>query len=167
MSRDKLTPERRSWNMSRIKSRNTKPELTVRSILHRMGFRFRLHGSKLPGKPDIVLSRHRAVIFVHGCFWHRHEGCKQATTPGNNREFWVKKFESNVTRDQINQIRLQELGWRVLVIWGCTVDKGPRAVAEQIESFLGAVRPYRLPIAQEQMVAEIRGQKPETRRESG
>ncbi|MBU0676720.1 MAG: very short patch repair endonuclease [Verrucomicrobia bacterium] len=92
---DHLTPEKRSWNMSRIRGKNTKPELIVRSLLHRMGYRFTVNGplnKKLPGKPDIVLPKYRTVIFVHGCFWHRHRGCKGSTTPSTRREFWKEKL---------------------------------------------------------------------------
>lgn len=89
--RDHLTPERRSWNMSRIRGKNTTPEMRVRSVLHRMGFRFRIHGKKLPGRPDVVLAKYKTVIFVHGCFWHRHRGCKNCTTPTNRREWWDKR----------------------------------------------------------------------------
>jgi DNA mismatch endonuclease (patch repair protein) len=117
--RDRLTKERRSWNMSRIRGKDTKPEMVVRSLLHRMGYRFRLHGKGLPGRPDIVLARHRIVVLVHGCFWHRHRGCKNCTTPTNNRKFWVKKLEGNAARDRLNRRALVRLGWRVVVIWEC------------------------------------------------
>src|SRR5687767_1623518 len=116
---DSLTKERRSWNMSRIRGRNTKPELIVRSTLHRLGYRFRLHGRDLPGRPDIILPRHRAVILVHGCFWHRHARCKYAYTPKSNLPFWQSKFEGNARRDRIAVRRLRKLGWRVVVIWEC------------------------------------------------
>jgi len=116
---DRLSRSHRSWNMSRIKSRDTSTELTVRSVLHDMGYRFRLHRKDLPGKPDIVLPKYRTVIFVHGCFWHRHTECKYAYTPKSNVEFWEKKFKANVERDQNNNRILQELGWRIIVIWEC------------------------------------------------
>jgi DNA mismatch endonuclease, patch repair protein len=119
---DSLTPAHRSWNMSRIKSRDTSPELKVRSILHRMGYRFRLHRKDLPGKPDIVLPKYRAVIFVHGCFWHRHLDCKYAYTPKSNIEFWEKKFSTNIKRDLRNKRLLQEQGWSVIVVWECQVN---------------------------------------------
>ena len=118
---DRLSPHRRSWNMSRIKGRNTRPERTVRSVLHRLGFRFRLHRRDLPGVPDIVLTRHRTVIFVHGCFWHRHTGCRFAYTPKSNAEFWLNKLTSNVKRDAVNVRKLRALGWTVLTIWECQV----------------------------------------------
>ena len=105
--------------MSRIKGRNTKPELAVRSLLHRMGYRFRLHRADLPGKPDIVLSRYRTVIFVHGCFWHRHKDCRFAYTPKSRTEFWLKKLEPNVIRDIQVKSDLELLGWRVITLWEC------------------------------------------------
>src|SRR4051794_30936789 len=97
---DRLSPERRSWNMSRIRSRDTKPEILVRSILHRLGFRFRKVGRKLPGKPDVILPKYRTVVFVHGCFWHRHGGCKMAYTPKSRVTFWARKFIANQNRDK-------------------------------------------------------------------
>lgn len=118
---DRLSQHHRSWNMSRIKGRDTKPERTVRSVLHRLGFRFRLHCRDLPGVPDIVLKRHRTVIFVHGCFWHRHAGCRFAYTPKSNAEFWLNKLTSNVKRDAVNARKLRGLGWTVLTIWECQV----------------------------------------------
>jgi DNA mismatch endonuclease (patch repair protein) len=105
--------------MSRIRGKDTKPEMVVRSLLHRMGYRFRLHGKGLPGRPDIVLARHKTVVFVHGCFWHRHRGCRNCTTPTHRREWWLKKLEGNAARDSRHQTALKELGWRVLVIWEC------------------------------------------------
>jgi DNA mismatch endonuclease, patch repair protein len=118
---DKLTEEKRSWNMSRIKGKDTKPELLVRSYLHKKGFRFTLHNSKLPGKPDICLPKYKTVIFVHGCFWHRHKGCKFATTPKSKIEFWKDKFEKNIIRDRKNTNLLKNLKWRVIVIWECEI----------------------------------------------
>lgn len=116
---DTLSPSRRSWNMSQIKGRNTAPELKVRSALHRAGFRFRLHRRDLPGTPDIVLPRFRTVIFVHGCFWHRHEGCKFAYTPKSRTEFWEEKFSRNMERDRRKILQLQQAGWNVEIIWEC------------------------------------------------
>ena len=120
---DRLSKARRSWNMSRIRGKDTGPERIVRSALHRLGFRFRLHGRELPGRPDIVLPKYRTVVFVHGCFWHRHRGCKNCTTPTNNRGFWVKKFEGNAARDKANARALRRCGWRVLVVWECEAEK--------------------------------------------
>lgn len=117
---DKAT---RSRMMSGIRSRNTRPEMKVRSALHRAGFRFRLHVANLPGKPDLVFPKHRAVLFVHGCYWHRHEGCAIASTPSTNREFWVSKFEANVKRDLQARDALLSDGWRVAVVWECVTRK--------------------------------------------
>lgn len=116
---DKLTPERRSWNMSQVRSKDTKPEQIVRSLLHRQGFRFRLHRKDLPGHPDIVLPKYATVILVHGCFWHRHEGCSDATTPKSRSEFWKKKFTENIMRDKRTTSALRAKGWRVIVVWEC------------------------------------------------
>jgi len=120
---DHLTQTKRSWNMSRIRSGNTKPEKIIRSTLHGMGYRFRLHKQNLPGKPDIVLPKYKTVIFVHGCFWHRHPGCKNATTPKTNAEFWQKKFLENVARDCLKKIDLEGLGWHVVIVWECETEK--------------------------------------------
>jgi DNA mismatch endonuclease (patch repair protein) len=116
---DVFTKSKRSEVMSRIKGRNTKPELAVRSLLHRMGYRFRLHRADLPGKPDIVLPRYQTLIFVHGCFWHRHKGCRFAYTPKTRMDFWLKKLESNVIRDIHVKSDLELLGWRVIIVWQC------------------------------------------------
>ncbi len=126
---------KRSEIMSRIRGRDTKPELVVRRIAHRLGFRFRLHRKDLPGSPDIVFPRYRAIIMVHGCFWHRHSGCKYAYTPKTRVQFWRNKFEGNVVRDRRNELALSERGWRTMVIWECE-SKDHQAVAERIESFL-------------------------------
>lgn len=120
---DRLSKEKRSWNMSRIKCKDTKPELAVRSLLHRMGYRFRLHKKDLPGKPDIVLPKYKTVIFVHGCYWHRHKGCKYAYNPKSKVDFWQKKFDGNVERDKKKRIELKQLGWNVIVIWECETKK--------------------------------------------
>lgn len=128
---DSLTPERRSWNMSRIKSGNTKPERLVRSLLHRMGYRFRLHRKDLPGRPDIVLPRYRRVVLVHGCYWHRHPGCRLAYTPKSNLEFWQAKFNENVRRDERQNRQLSELGWRVVTVWECETRE-PAVLAERL-----------------------------------
>jgi len=123
LTRDKLSRQRRSWNMSRIRGKDTTPELLVRRLLHSMGYRFRLHVSSLPGRPDIVLAKYRTVIFVHGCFWHRHSGCKNCSTPTNRRDFWVNKLEGNARRDRVNGQKLRELGWCSLVAWECETEK--------------------------------------------
>ena len=116
---DHLTVQERSWNMSRIRGKNTKPEIVVRSLLHRLGFRFRLHRKDLPGNPDIVLPKHQTAVFVHGCFWHRHPGCKYAYNPKSRIEFWQKKFAENVERDARNQQDLKQQKWNVVVVWEC------------------------------------------------
>ena len=119
---DRLTPEKRSWNMSRIKSKDTTPERIVRSFLHRNGFRFRLHTKDLPGKPDIVLPKYKTIIEVRGCYWHRHAGCKIATNPSTNSDFWQKKFSENIARDNRTEQELKALGWNVIVVWECEVE---------------------------------------------
>ena len=131
LSRDRLSKERRSWNMSRIRSKDTKPEMIVRRLLHAMGVRFRLHRADLPGKPDIVLGPRRLVIFVHGCFWHRHPGCREATMPAANRDFWLDKLEGNAARDLRHRAALRKLGWRVAVIWECET-KQPEKLARRL-----------------------------------
>src|SRR5688572_25494582 len=121
-SKDRLTKDRRSWNMARIAGKDTLPEKTVRSLLHRMGYRFRLHVKDLPGKPDIVLPKYRVVVFVHGCFWHRHSGCKKCTTPTHRRKWWLSKLTNNVARDRKHRNALRRLGWDIVVVWECEVD---------------------------------------------
>ena len=116
---DIVSKEQRSWNMSRIGGRDTGPELVVRRTAHRMGYRFRLYRKDLPGTPDLVFSKHRLSVFVHGCFWHRHNGCRFAYSPKSRVEFWTEKFKQNVARDNRNQNALRDMGWRVLVIWEC------------------------------------------------
>jgi DNA mismatch endonuclease (patch repair protein) len=125
---DRLTKEQRSWNMGQIKGKDTKPEVLVRSLLHRAGYRFRKNVRDLPGKPDIVLPKYRTVIFVHGCFWHRHKGCKNATTPKTNKAFWNKKFERNISNDRKNQRELKKLGWKVVIIWECHLKHSDRLI---------------------------------------
>ena len=105
--------------MSRVRSKDTSPELRVRSLMHRAGYRYRLHVSSLPGKPDIVMARHRTVVFVNGCFWHRHPGCRRASTPKNNADYWRQKFERNVAKDKKAHAALRQDGWTVIVIWEC------------------------------------------------
>lgn len=132
---DRVSAEVRSRNMSRVRSRDTKPEKRIRSLLHALGFRFRLCDKTLPGTPDIVLKKHKAVIFVNGCFWHRHRNCSRATTPENNREYWLKKFEANVARDKKNCSMLAKAGWRIVVIWECRIGrilKNPSRLAKAL-----------------------------------
>ena len=130
---DKLTPEKRSWNMSQIKGKDTKIEVEVRKYLFSKGYRFRKNDKRYPGKPDIVLPKYHVAIFVHGCFWHRHEGCKDATTPKTRTEFWLEKFDKNVKNDQLKQEKLRELGWKVIVIWECEIKKDLIKTMEWLE----------------------------------
>jgi len=116
---DTLDIESRKKLMSKIKNKNTKPEIIVRSLLHKLGFRYRLHRSDLPGKPDIVLQKYKAVILVHGCFWHSHENCNKAKRPTSNVKFWQNKLDKNKYRDNVNESLLLELGWSVFVVWEC------------------------------------------------
>jgi DNA mismatch endonuclease (patch repair protein) len=132
---DRFTPEQRSRVMSRVKGRDTRPERIVRSLLHRMGYRFRLHRKDLPGKPDVVLPRHRKVVFVHGCFWHGHEGCRRATRPKTRPEFWNRKIDSNMERDARAQRELEAMGWDVLVVWQCET-RDEAALTERLRNFL-------------------------------
>ncbi len=132
---DIISKEKRSWNMSRIKGKDTKPELIVRSLLHKMGYRFRLHKKDLPGKPDIVLPKYQTVIFVNGCFWHRHKNCKYAYQPKSRIDFWEKKFSDTVERDTIKKAELEKLGWKVIIVWECEVKLPSIAdtIKEQLE----------------------------------
>lgn len=131
---DHVAADKRSAIMRLIKGKNTAPELIVRKAAHRLGLRFRLHGRKLPGSPDLVLPKWRTVVFVNGCFWHRHPGCRRTTIPKSNVGFWVEKFRANVARDERNYAKLAELGWRVVVLWQCQV--------RSIESAKEALRPF-------------------------
>lgn len=133
---DKISPERRSLNMAAIKSRNTKPEIAVRKLLHASGFRFRLHRKDLPGRPDIVLPRYKTAVFVHGCFWHQHEGCKLASKPSSRQEYWKAKFDRNAERDKNSFRTLTELGWQVVVIWECEVRKNADEVVQRLAKLL-------------------------------
>ena len=126
---DIVDSKRRSKWMAEIRGRDTAPELTVRRIAHRMGLRYRLHRRDLPGRPDLVFPKHRLVVFVHGCFWHRHEGCRYASTPKSRVAFWTEKFAANVQRDARQEVALRTLGWRVFVIWEC--ETKDRATVER------------------------------------
>ena len=116
---DTFSKEERREIMRRVHSTDTSAERTIRSLLHAMGFRFRLHRNDLPGKPDVVLPKYRSVVFVHGCFWHRHPGCVRASTPAENREYWLPKFERTIARDQRTISKLRERGWNVVIVWEC------------------------------------------------
>lgn len=121
---DVHSPETRSFNMSRIHGKDTKPEDKVRKHLFSRGFRYRKNDKRLPGKPDIVLPKYHTVIFVNGCFWHRHEGCRFFVMPKSNTDFWEKKIAGNVERDQKQHRALEELGWNVIVVWECELKRG-------------------------------------------
>lgn len=143
---DNLTPEQRSYCMSRIRSKDMTPELAVRSMTHRMGFRFRLHRKDLPGRPDLTLARHRAVIFVHGCFWHWHPDpdCPIAGLPKSNLEYWTPKLTRTRARDAEHLSALRELGWRALVVWECEL-RSPDSVFNRVQRFLLAEADSRNP----------------------
>lgn len=133
---DKLTPQRRSANMAAIRSKNTKPEIIVRSLAHRLGHRFRLHRRDLPGAPDLVFPRLRKVIFVHGCFWHQHSECREGRPPKSRPEYWGPKLSRNVARDEKHVSDLKALGWKVLTLWECEVadaDRTKRRITKFLE----------------------------------
>lgn len=132
---DHLTPERRSWLMSRVPPEDTTPELIVRRLVHAMGYRYRLHRSDLPGKPDIVLPRHKKIIFVHGCFWHRHKACRKAGVPKSRTAFWLEKFEKNVKRDARNIDVLKKQGWKILLVWQCQTTDNDK-LKQRLRRFL-------------------------------
>jgi len=143
---DTISPEKRSWTMAQVKGRDTRPELIVRSLLHRLGFRFRVQRKDLPGKPDIVLPKHKTVVFVHGCFWHRHPGCKRASTPADNFQYWRAKFSRTVTRDATHQAALEQSGWRVLVVWECEL-RDMEALARRLGDAFHVLHPPAPPVA--------------------
>lgn len=129
---DRLTAEKRSWNMSRIRGKDTSIEVKVRKYLFSQGFRFRKNDKRLPGKPDVVLPKYHTVIFVHGCFWHRHTGCKDATMPKTRTEFWIDKFEKNIANDRIHRETLEAAGWNVITLWECDIKKGFDVTMENV-----------------------------------
>lgn len=132
-----LAPDQRSRLMSRIRGKDTKPEVSVRRAVHALGFRFRLHRRDLPGSPDLVFPSRRKVIFVHGCYWHRHSGCRYAYTPKSNMAFWQSKFAANVTRDRLAISTLESLGWSVLVIWECEIQDAEALRVRLVEFLKG------------------------------
>lgn len=134
---DRLDPNARSINMRQIRSVDTKPELVVRSLLHQMGLRFRLHAKDLPGRPDIVLRRHGKVVFVHGCFWHQHQLCREGRIPGSRQDYWIPKLTRNVERDAKHRKELRRLGWQSLVIWECELEDCARLKAKLNRFFIG------------------------------
>lgn len=125
---DRVSPEHRSRIMARIHGRNTQPELLVRRILYKMGYRYRIHYPKLPGRPDLAFPGRRKAVFVHGCFWHQHDGCADAGIPKSNRDFWQKKLAGNIERDQRNVSEIRKLGWNVLILWECQICPGSSAL---------------------------------------
>lgn len=130
------TTPQRSRMMSGIRGKNTLPERMLRSLLFARGFRYRLHVRVLPGSPDLVLPKHRAVVFIHGCFWHRHEGCRYTTTPKANADFWKRKFQGNVERDVRHTAMLRDLGWRVAIVWECALKRSVDDTARTVEEWL-------------------------------
>jgi DNA mismatch endonuclease (patch repair protein) len=138
---DKIT---RSRMMAGIRGKDTKPEIALRHALHREGLRYRLHVSGLPGRPDLVFPKHRAAIQIHGCFWHRHGDCRFCTTPGSNKRFWKSKFDETVKRDEKKLTALRKLGWRVAVVWECSVkERGVEAVGQRIVAWLRSNRSFK------------------------
>lgn len=133
---DHISPKQRSALMARIRGRDTRPEVLVRSMVHRMGFRFRIGSTDLPGRPDLVLRRHKKVIFVHGCFWHQHTGCSRSARPRTRQKFWDAKLDRNVERDRSAIVLLRREGWRSLIVWECEL-KNSAAVARRLRRFLG------------------------------
>jgi DNA mismatch endonuclease (patch repair protein) len=136
MIKDVHSPEQRSFNMSRIRSKNTNPEMLVRSLVHRLGYRYRLHQRNLPGKPDLVFASRHKIIFVHGCFWHMHECRYGAVKPATNATFWENKRSLNVLRDEKNRIALEQIGWKILVVWECQTKAESNALVEILTAFL-------------------------------
>lgn len=120
---DRISSEHRSWNMSQIKNKDTKIEVMVRKYLFAQGFRFRKNDKRFPGKPDVILPKYKTAIFINGCFWHRHEGCKYATVPKTRTEYWLEKFNRNVSNDNKHRQELEAMGWRVITIWECELKK--------------------------------------------
>jgi DNA mismatch endonuclease (patch repair protein) len=131
---DIYSKKKRSEIMSKVRASNSKPEITVRKLLHRLGYRFRLHNKQLPGKPDIILPKYQSTIFVHGCFWHHHNKCKKSKYPTSNTKFWQEKIMANVNRDRRSLRSLTKLGWKSLVIWECEVSS--RNLSDRLNSFL-------------------------------
>ena len=139
MNTDRLSPSERSALMARIRAQDTRPELRVRSLLHRNGYRYRLHARDLPGRPDIVFRRRRKVVFVHGCYWHRHPGCPRVSFPSTHIDYWRKKFEANRIRDAAVASALHDMGWSMLVVWECEIRRDEELVG-RLHKFLGPPR---------------------------
>jgi DNA mismatch endonuclease (patch repair protein) len=132
---DHLPKARRSWNMSRIRSKDTKPEIVFRKLLHKAGYRYRLYDKNLPGKPDLVLKKYKTVVFIHGCFWHHHENCSRAVMPKSNTVYWDAKLTGNRARDADHVRRLEQDDWRVFIVWECEL-KQPEKALERFKAFL-------------------------------
>lgn len=135
---DRISAEKRSWNMSHIRSKDTVPEEIVRKYLFSKGFRYRKNDSRFPGKPDIVLPKYKTVIFINGCFWHRHEGCKNSVMPKTNTDFWKEKLSRNVERDRINYKKLEDLGWEVILIWECQLEN--KNLHSELDKIISVIR---------------------------
>jgi DNA mismatch endonuclease, patch repair protein len=137
---DVHSKETRSYNMSRIRSKNTKPEMLVRQFLHKNGFRYRLHVKDLPGKPDIVLPKYKTVIFIHGCFWHGHEGCRYFVVPKTRTEWWLNKIKGNYDNDSKAENALKSLGWKIIKVWECELK--PTTIHDALNNLLTKIKPY-------------------------
>jgi len=153
---DTFPPEKRSDIMRHVRSTNTTPEKRVRSLLHKLGCRFCLHRQDLPGKPDIVLPKYRTVVFVHGCFWHRHKDCPHATTPSSRQDYWLPKFKRTLERDRNNQEKLRQLGWNVIIVWECETNDLKRLAIHiektiRYKSLIDHRRPFQIPMAAERL----------------
>lgn len=132
---DKVSQNKRSEIMRSVKSKNTRPEMIVRSLLHSYGYRYRLHDGTLPGRPDIIFKSRKKVIFVHGCFWHRHKNCKRASVPSSRQDYWIPKFQNTIARDKCNQKILVHNGWTYLIVWECEIGN-PQELISRIREFL-------------------------------
>ena len=132
---DHITQEKRSWNMRQIASKNTAPEVIFRKLIHRAGFRYRLHVKTLPGKPDLVLKKYRTAVFIHGCFWHGHENCKRGNQPKTNIKYWSEKIKRNMEKDAKNVIMLKNADWRIFTVWECELKK-PEDVLKRFQEFI-------------------------------
>jgi DNA mismatch endonuclease, patch repair protein len=133
---DTWTKKKRSEVMSNIRSKDTTPEIIIRSLLHISGFRFRLHSKQLPGRPDLIFSKYQCVIFVNGCFWHQHQECRGGRIPKSRKRYWEPKLLGNVERDKKNIRKLRKLGWRVKVVWECEINKNPQTTIDKVIRFL-------------------------------
>jgi DNA mismatch endonuclease, patch repair protein len=132
---DRISVSKRSWNMRRIRSKNTSPEIRLRKVLFSLGFRYRINCKGMSGKPDLVFPKYQSVVFVHGCFWHQH-GCRRSNIPKSNVEYWTHKFRRNIERDACNQLKLEASGWRYLAIWECEINGNINNCVERVRRFL-------------------------------